>query len=196
VSLKHIILGFLKAEGDLSGYDLKGLIDESTAHFWYADFSQIYRSLTALEEKHWVVATDDEESAHNRKTYHLTVEGDAEFLRWLADDLSPIRARRPDLVKLFFGEYVPIEVHRQKFLKRKAANQQLLGTYRAVKHMLETEDMITYPQSAPFWLITVHQGIFVTEAIIRWCDDALQILADLEAKQQSNSDRSNEEETE
>ena len=46
MSLDHAILGFLNYK-PLSGYDLKKVFDSSVRHFWYADQSQIYRTLSS-----------------------------------------------------------------------------------------------------------------------------------------------------
>ena len=49
MSLEHAILGFLNYR-PFSGYDLKKIFDTSVRHFWPADQSQIYRTLSRLEE--------------------------------------------------------------------------------------------------------------------------------------------------
>ena len=52
MSLEHAILGFLQYK-PMSGYDLKKIFDTSVRHFWPADQSQIYRTLTRLADKGW-----------------------------------------------------------------------------------------------------------------------------------------------
>ncbi|MCY7287157.1 MAG: PadR family transcriptional regulator [Cryobacterium sp.] len=47
MSLKIALLGILNL-APMTGYDLKKSIEASVAHFWSADQSQIYRTLTAL----------------------------------------------------------------------------------------------------------------------------------------------------
>ena len=45
--LRHAILGLLSHQPQ-SGYDLNRAFTSSVVYFWYADQSQIYRTLTAL----------------------------------------------------------------------------------------------------------------------------------------------------
>ena len=47
LSLENGMLGFLSIK-PLSGYDIKKLFDMSTAYFWPADQTQIYRTLKKL----------------------------------------------------------------------------------------------------------------------------------------------------
>ena len=49
-----ILLGLLKDEGPLSGYDMKKQISESTAYFWSESFGAIYPTLHKLESKGFV----------------------------------------------------------------------------------------------------------------------------------------------
>jgi PadR family transcriptional regulator AphA len=53
MSLEYSILGFLSYK-PFSGYDLKKAFDNSVRHFWYADQSQIYRTLARLTEQGYV----------------------------------------------------------------------------------------------------------------------------------------------
>ena len=50
MSLKHAILGFLSFK-PLSGYDLKKAFDNSVRHFWPANQSQIYRTLSQMTDE-------------------------------------------------------------------------------------------------------------------------------------------------
>ena len=50
MELKHAILGLLSIQ-PMSGYDLNRAFSNTVAHFWYADQSQIYRTLDKLDRK-------------------------------------------------------------------------------------------------------------------------------------------------
>ena len=54
--LKHGILGLLNY-GDMTGYDIMTVFRDSLSHFWQAQTSQIYRELTVLEKKGWIVSS-------------------------------------------------------------------------------------------------------------------------------------------
>ena len=75
MSLEYAILGFLNYR-PLSGYDLKKVFDNSVRHFWPADQSQIYRTLTKLAEQGYV----EQEIVRgldrpDRKEYRITPAG-------------------------------------------------------------------------------------------------------------------------
>ena len=48
MKLRHAILGLLSHHPQ-SGYDLSRAFSSSVVHFWYADQSQVYRTLDRLE---------------------------------------------------------------------------------------------------------------------------------------------------
>ena len=59
-----------------SGYDLKKIFDTSVRHFWPADQSQIYRTLSRMSEKGWVeIEVIHQESRPDRKEYRITPAG-------------------------------------------------------------------------------------------------------------------------
>ena len=72
MSLEHAILGFLNY-GPYSGYDLKKIFDISVQHFWPADQSQIYRTLSRLEDREWVdMDVIEQDDRPDRKEYRIT----------------------------------------------------------------------------------------------------------------------------
>lgn len=103
MSLKHAMLGFLNYS-PWSGYDLKGIFDNSVNHFWPADQSQIYRSLAEMDKQGWI---DQElirqEGRPDRKLYHITEEGREELQRWLTTPAVHKPHRSAPLVQVFFA---------------------------------------------------------------------------------------------
>jgi DNA-binding PadR family transcriptional regulator len=175
MSLQHITLGFLKMFGPQTGYDLKGHIDQSTQNFWYCDFSQIYRAMQANEAAGWVIGQDAPEDKRKRRLYHLTPDGESEFLRWLGQPLEPPFLRRPHLAQLFFGAYLPRERVRQQLQALRAHYAETLAIYRGIETYLKRLQAENMPHS-PFFLITVDEGLHLSQAAIAWCDASLARL--------------------
>lgn len=103
MSLEYAILGFLHYE-PLSGYDLKKIINLSVNHFWSADQSQIYRTLSNLTKKslvHPELIFNDNKP--NSKIYHITEEGKARFAEWLETPTFQTEIKLPWLIQLFFA---------------------------------------------------------------------------------------------
>jgi len=87
MSLEYAILGFLNY-GESSGYDLKKMFDTSIRHFWSADQSQIYRTLSKLVKKQWVTMHLVEQvDKPNRKVYTITEAGKEGLYQWLKTPL-------------------------------------------------------------------------------------------------------------
>ena len=84
MSLKHAILGFLSFK-PLSGYDLKKAFDNSVRHFWPANQSQIYRTLTQMTKEGLLEKEVIERNERlDKKIYQVSDKGSDELHRWLA----------------------------------------------------------------------------------------------------------------
>ncbi len=101
-TLRSIILGLLGAR-PMSGYDIKRAFDRSLATYWNAGNSQIYTTLKHLAEQ-GLVSSEliRQESRPNRRVYHLTPDGRAEFDAWLQEPVPERFTKDEFLTKLFF----------------------------------------------------------------------------------------------
>ena len=103
MSLKHAILGFLSFK-PFSGYDLKKAFDNSVRHFWPANQSQIYRTLSQMTDEGLVEKEIVErEERLDMKIYSITKTGRSELHDWLATPLPEKDTREPFLIQVFFG---------------------------------------------------------------------------------------------
>src|SRR5574340_215034 len=96
--LKYALLGFLSYRS-LTGYDLKQVMDHSTAYFWHATQSQIYRTLKELEEARQVISSvEPHEGRPDPRVYTITETGRAELQGWLDHPLAEITPRKDELL--------------------------------------------------------------------------------------------------
>lgn len=177
--LQFILLGLLKLDGGQSGYDLKQTIDVSIRHFWYSDYSQVYRALDALEKAGWVVSIEDVSNPHKRKIYNITEQGETAFQEWLHQDFEMQPIRQPILAKLFFGRFASkqrlkeqIREYRQHFVE----TQQIYAVVPAIIQSSAEEN----PHDIPFWLMTLDLGARAMQVYIDWCDAVLKQLEEQE----------------
>jgi DNA-binding PadR family transcriptional regulator len=173
MSLPHILLGMLKLAGELSAYDLQQLIDESTGHFWYSDYSQVHRALASLEADGYVTGGEDDTTNRTRIPYSSTPQGDKAFLDWVQSDLQVDKSRRSDLAKLFFGYEIPPERLTEQVTAYRKTHEELLQRYQHIETALEQERKDN-PREVPYWLITLEFGKRYTQMIIDWCDYILE----------------------
>src|SRR5215213_10587485 len=81
----YVILGMLGL-GARTGYDVKGIVDQSTRFFWAASYGQIYPELTRLEEAGLVRGEDDRSNGRRRRAFELTAAGERALHDWLTSE--------------------------------------------------------------------------------------------------------------
>jgi PadR family transcriptional regulator AphA len=179
MSLDHAILGFL-SYAPFSGYDLKKMFDTSVQHFWPADQSQIYRTLSRLEEQGFagmeVVHQDDRP---DRKVYHITEAGREELRRWLTTPLPPEDIRSAALVQVFFAGQLSDEEILEMLEREAEQKRRLLEHYEQVPEQaagyIET---IGSSREAFFWLLTLECGKTSARAHLAWLESVIQRIKD------------------
>jgi PadR family transcriptional regulator AphA len=159
----------------MSGYDVKKLIETSISNFWTESYGQIYPILKALVAEKLVTRKTEKQSGKpDRHVYALAAAGRRVLREWLTRPAVSKAPRNELLLKLFFGEEIPVAAslaHIDDFRQRQ---RQLLERYAAIEHEIKTKHKAN--ANAPFWLITVAYGRRESEALLRWCDDAAKSL--------------------
>jgi DNA-binding PadR family transcriptional regulator len=175
MSLEHAILGFLNYH-PYTGYDLKKIFDTSIRHFWPADQSQIYRTLARLEENGWAVMERiPQEDRPDRKVYHITEAGRAEFLRWVSGPPPLSEPRSAPLIQVFFSGQLSDEEILAKFEGYAAIMRAILAQYDQVP-----EQIGPYQQEIPsarehfFWLLTLENGLTNMRANLAWAESVIE----------------------
>jgi len=176
--LKYILLGFLNYH-PMSGYDLKSLMDDSTAHFWHAYHSQIYTTLRKLEEDGLLDSEEieSEEAKLNRRVYTLTDLGRKKFADWqrqVMTDISPVKEDL--LVRLFFSG----SRDKQETLGELAVQRQLHQHKLDIYNSLSADHLMPMMESNPaittdirFWMMTLEFGKRYEQMYLGWLEDCV-----------------------
>lgn len=180
MSLKHALLGFLNYTS-MTGYELKQHFDQSINHFWNANLSQIYPTLSQLEEEGFLtMEVDYQENRPNRKVYHITDAGREELKRWLGEpmDLPPVR--NAFLIKVFFGGSLGKEEVLTQLRHNLKLNRELLAAYLGpVKKVLQQNiDAKRLEREGLFWGLTLEAGIKHQKACIEWLEESIKKIED------------------
>lgn len=132
VELRQAILGLLSLRPS-TGYDLGRAFAGSVAHFWYADQSQIYRTIDRLSAD-GAIDTERIPQDHkpDRKVHTLTDAGREEFMAWLESPLEPERHKEPFLARLFFAEPLGPDGVDSLLTERQEAAEKVLDTLRSI----------------------------------------------------------------
>jgi len=100
--LEFIILGFLTL-GDMSGYEIKKMMSNSTAFFSNVSDGSIYPALKRCENDGLVRSRELVENGRFKKVYEITEEGHRVFLQWMETPLKPFIFRYEMLIRIFFA---------------------------------------------------------------------------------------------
>ncbi len=174
MSLDFAILGFLNYR-PYTGYDLKKIFDTSIRHFWPADQSQIYRTLTRLTEQGYArMEKVPQEDRPDRKVYHITEAGRAALLAWLSGPPPLDEPRSAPLIQVFFAGQLSDEEILAKFEGFAAIMRAILEQYDRVPAQIGPfQQEIPSPREHFFWLLTLDNGIRNMRANLEWAESVI-----------------------
>ncbi len=175
MSLEYAILGFLNYR-PYTGYDLKKIFDTSVRHFWQADQSQIYRTLTRLTEQGYAVMEKiPQEDRPDRKVYHITDAGRQELLHWLSGPPPISEPRSAPLIQVFFAGQLSDKEILTKFEGFAVIMRAILAQYEQVPSQIRPfQQEITSPREHYFWLLTLDNGIRNMRASLEWAESVIE----------------------
>jgi DNA-binding PadR family transcriptional regulator len=174
MSLDHAILGFLNNR-PYSGYDLKKIFDTSVSHFWPADQSQIYRTLSRLADKGWAEMEIVEQiNRPDRKEYDITDEGREELQKWLVTPLPFGDHRNALLIQVFFaGQLSNDEI---AAMYQRVADYMRIGLqqYEQIPQEMEAyADFNQSPREFFFWMQTLEIGKMTARTNLEWIENMI-----------------------
>lgn len=175
MSLDFAILGFLNYHPQ-SGYDLKKTFDVSVKHFWPADQSQIYRTLSRLTKQGLIeVEKIRQEDRPDRKVYHITDEGRSTLLEWLAGPPPVGEPRSAPLIQVFFMGQLSDEAALQRFEGYAQIMRMILERYADVPDAIEDiYDGVKSERERFFWQLTLENGLANMRANLEWAESVIE----------------------
>ena len=179
----HAILGLLCWK-PLSGYDIKKLVEVALRYFWSESYGQIYPILRQLVEEG--LATCESESLpgeRQRKRYSLTPAGWTELRAWLLQPPEPPPPRLELLLKLSFGQRVPIEACEKLVRDHREICERDVAELSSIESALRNAPN-RHPDQ-PYWLITLRYGRALREAECAWCGETLEQLRNMREDERS-----------
>ncbi len=180
--LKHGILGLLNYH-TLTGYEIMLVFRDSLHFFWSAQTSQIYRELQTLETRGWVEKTAvPQQGKPDKNIYNITPEGRRELLRWLSDGEPALNSRSQILMKVFFlGERGREENIRYFEGLKEYCGIFLQGLDAAQEHIGQYRGLISEPDKAAYWEMTVDFGRRNMRMYMDWAQSCIDRLKEEQA---------------
>jgi DNA-binding PadR family transcriptional regulator len=181
----YVILGLLTFR-EMSGYDLKQLINKSITHFyWSPAKSQIYGELRRLESHGLVTMRDVPQTLRpDKRLYQITPEGTEAMLQWLqSSGVEPDSYKSALLLKLFFGHMLSYDTTiRLLEERRKQTAQELTMCERRAQEFQEKMRSSEADDETFFPLLTLQRSITLCQADLEWLDGALGQLRQRQAQ--------------
>lgn len=179
MSLAHAILGLLTI-APMTGYDLKTqAFDNTIAHFWQADQTQIYRTLATMAEFGWVESTlEIQQDRPNRKVYHITEAGRDELRRWLRTEQPLPVYREPFLVQLFFAEQLDRDAILAHIACQREGHAARLAHYEQIP--MPPTGSAELDRQRTFWRLTLEIGIAMERAYLAWLDQCEAVVREMD----------------
>ena len=172
----YVILGLLTFR-EMSGYDLKQLINKSITHFyWSPAKSQIYGELRRLESHGLVTMREVPQTLRpDKRLYRITSQGTEAMQKWLENSgVEPDSYKSALLLKVFFGHMLSptmigglLEERRQQVERGLAACQKKAEELRAQAEGSKAEDDLFFP------LLTLQRSIALFQTDLGWIDETL-----------------------
>lgn len=163
--LEYIALGMV-LEVDLTGYDIKKIIENSIGVFYKASFGSLYPALKKLEKKGVLTTYEEPLGGRQKIFYHITEDGKQEFFNWLSTPMDIFEGTNTHLSKVYFFDNLPSEIRERQLFEYEINNinylKKLLDLEKEFNKM-ENNDLFYYKLS------TLYYGICITQKTIQWC---------------------------
>jgi PadR family transcriptional regulator AphA len=164
------VLGLLRQD-ELSGYDLRKLVERSVGYYWTPAKTQIYTALPRLVDRglatrRRVVQTE----RPDKHLYAVTDEGRAAVDEWVRD--APLDAglgRNVLLLKLALADDAHARALLEQVRERRAEAEQLRAE-------LIDLDAAAGSGDPPFEHLTRRYGFFYVDALLQWTEEVVESL--------------------
>jgi PadR family transcriptional regulator, regulatory protein AphA len=171
------ILGLL-AEEELTGYDIKRVVEERLSHFWSESFGHLYPMLRRLHERGLIgQRIERQEGRPDRKVYAITAKGESALETWFAEPPSPQRPRNEVLLRLFLGRHAKPEHLVRDIRAQREGFSRSLAQLQTVKARLDSE-AATHPDHV-YWNLTIEYGLKALTALVEWGEMAESALTEI-----------------
>ncbi len=174
MTLDYAILGFLNYQ-PLTGYDLKKVFDRSIQHFWHADQSQIYRTLTRLTEDGAVrMEIVEQTDRPDRKVYSITPVGRERLLDWLKQPFPQEDSRSKPLVQMFFSGQISDERMLEKLTESLAGMKRQMAMFDMIPDQVrDFTSMAKDDRELFYWFLTLELGKRSLQTNIEWLESVV-----------------------
>lgn len=167
----YAVLGLLTF-GEMSGYDLRKVAEQSIGYFLTPAKSQIYSELRRLVSLGYATERQVEQRRRpDKRIYRITARGQRALREWLEGaEVESAEIRSPFLVKLFFGGHMSRESLLAQVKEMRQRDRDQLEKLKDIERKIAGRDEMFFPY------LTLRCGLAHTRAVLRWEDEVIRML--------------------
>lgn len=163
--LESIALGMV-LEKDLTGYDIKKMIENGIGVFYKASFGSLYPALKKLTVKGFLTTAEKPQGSRQKIFYHITAKGQEQFFDWLSSPMDIFEGTNTHLAKVYFFDKLQSGIRERLLYEYEINNINYLKKLEDLEkkyRKMENNDCFYYKLS------TLYYGICITQKTIQWC---------------------------
>jgi DNA-binding PadR family transcriptional regulator len=176
---RYVLLGLLQEE-DLSGYEMKKIIDIRMSLFWQESFGQIYPELSKMTEEGLITISNTASEGNIRREkirYKITSSGEKELKKWMEEENEKDTVRSEFLLKMYLSTPKNVEEMRRHITKFKEQSEQKLKLFNLFES--ELKQIVEVHNNHRQILHVINLGMRQAKLYIDWSEE---ILRDMENK--------------
>lgn len=162
-----VILGLLAHE-DLSMYQLKKIMEQSTSLFFSATTGSLHPALKKLQAAGLITCREESHGKRTKKLYSRTQAGAQVFQNWISEPVANLKVKDEGLLRLYFSGHIEqeIEPYLQLFINEAKGLLEVLEPLYFY-HKQQTV-AAKYAKQVFFELATLKYGIDNLKFAIDW----------------------------
>jgi len=168
----YAILGLLTF-GEMSGYDLGKLINETIAHFFFKPAkSQVYGELRRLVARGYATEREVAQRARpDKRLYAVSARGRKALRQWLEEsNAGSETVRSPACLKVFFGGLMDRETLMSQIRDGQCQARENLARFQCIEREIAGKPEYFFPS------LVLRRGLAHERASIRWATEVLREL--------------------
>lgn len=176
---RYVLLGLLQEE-ELSGYEMKKIIDIRMSFFWQESFGQIYPELSKMIEEGLIDFSNIEATGKIKREkirYKITPKGAKELKQWMEAENEKDTSRSEFLLKMFLSTDKNVEEMRKHIIQFKEQSEQKLELFNLFDVQLNQN--IEMHNNHKQILCVLNLGIRQAKLYIDWSKEFLERLEEV-----------------
>ncbi|AQR94271.1 PadR family transcriptional regulator [Clostridium saccharoperbutylacetonicum] len=173
---RYVLLGLLQEE-ELSGYEMKKIINMRMSFFWQESFGQIYPELSKMMKEGLIDFSKQEPSDKIKREkirYTITSKGQKELKQWMEAENEKDTARSELLLKMYLSTDKNSEEMRKHIIKFKEEAEGKLELFKLFDADLNQN--IEMHNNHRNILCVLNLGMRQTKLYIDWSNEMLELL--------------------